>query len=165
MNASTSAMSAPAVSRSTLVSVLGWLGIIAGALAAFSALVEFQFFGTLAETPAPEMQPIQEPLFRWFQGITLVNLAIAGFLMYSGYALWRRRNWARVTYIVLYVIGIVAIVIGVSLSALFGSLFSQFGAAFGAVFVVIALLALGVIALFGWLIKRLNSAPVKSEFA
>ena len=164
MNASTSAMSVP-VSRSTLVSVLGWLGILLGALTAFSALVQFSFFGTLAETPAPDMQPIQEPVFRWFQGITVVNLAVAGFMIYTGYALWKRRNWARVTYIVLFVIGIVANVIGVSLAALFSSLFSQVGAAFGAVFVVVALLSLGVALLFGWFIKRLNSAPVKSEFA
>jgi hypothetical protein len=165
MNASTSVMNAPGTPRSTLVSVLAWLGIVLGALTACSALAEFAFWGSLAEAPSDLDPAVQKGLFHWVQGLTLLNLAIAGFMVYTGYALWKRRNWARITYIVLFIIGIVANVIGIAVAGLFGSLFAQVGTPFGVVFVVIALLSLSVIVLFAWFIRRLASARVKAEFA
>lgn len=165
MNTPATTMNVPPPSRSALVTVLAWLGIAMGALTVCSALSQYLFFEALAETPNAGMDPtMQQGLFRGFQGITLINLAIAGFFIYTGYALWRRRNWARVTYIALFAIGIGANVLGVAMATMFSSLFAQFGTGFGPLFVVVALFSLAVIALFAWFIKRLRSPGVKSEF-
>jgi hypothetical protein len=166
MNTPATTMNVSPQSRSALVTVLAWLGIGMGVLTLCSALSQYLFFEALAETPATGMDPaVQDGLFRGFQGITLINLAIAGFFIYTGYSLWKRRNWARVTYIVLFAIGIGGNVIGVAMATMFSSLFAQLGAGFGPLFVVIALFSLGVIALFAWFIKRLRSPAVKGEFA
>jgi hypothetical protein len=166
MNAPTSSLKIPAPpARSVLVTVLGWIAIALGTLTVVAALSQFQFFGNLGEIPSQMDPAVQQGLSRSFQGVALLNVALAGFLMYAGYALWKRRNWARRTFIVLFALGVVANVIWVAISALFGSMLGQLGAAYGAMFAVFAILALGVAGLFYWFIKRLRSPAVKSEFA
>lgn len=157
-------VTAPAA-RSTLVSVLGWIAIGFGALGVYSSVAQMVLFSSLAEAPIPNVDPaLLEIASGTFRGMSVLSIALAGFLMYTGYALWKRRNWARRTFVVLFALGIVANVIWVAFSAMFGSLFAQFGAAFGAIFVVFAVFALCVAALFAWFVKRLRSPAVKSEF-
>jgi hypothetical protein len=166
MNAPVSTMNDPAPARSTLVTVLGWLAIACGALGVVAALNQLAFFGDLAGTPAPNMDPaLQQGLFRSLRGVAVLNIALSGFLMYAGYALWKRRNWARQTFIVLFALGIAANVIWVVFSALFGSAFAQMSAGVGMIFGVFAIFALAVAGLFYWFIRRLRSPAVKSEFA
>jgi hypothetical protein len=166
MNAPAPTMNVPAsAERSTLVSVLGWIAIVFGALGIYSSVAQMVFFSGLAEAPIPDVDPaLQEVAFRSFGVMSVLSIALAGFLMCTGYALWKRRNWARRTFVVLFALGIASNVIWVAFSAMFGSLFAQFGAALGAIFVVFAIFALGMAALFAWLIKRLRSPAVKSEF-
>src|SRR5690606_13297464 len=97
--------------------------------------------------------------------ITALNVALGAFLMYAGYALWKRRNWARKTFIVLFALGIAANLIWVAFAMLFGSMVAQTGLGFGSLIAVILIVALGFAALFYWFVRRLRSPAVKSEFA
>ena len=166
MNATVPSMNFPApTTRSTLVSVLGWLAIAFGALGVLSTIVQVSFVRSVTETPLAGMDPaLQEAASQSLTGAAVLSIALCGFLMYAGYALWKRRNWARRTFVVLFALGIAANVIWVAFSSLFSSLFAQLGAGFGALFIVFAIFALGVAALFAWFIKRLRSPAVKSEF-
>lgn len=151
--------------RSTFVSVLGWLAIACGALGIVATINQLVFFGAVAEAPIPNIEPlVQEGLFRFVSGAAVLNLALCVVLVYAGYALWKRRNWARRTFIVLFALGIAVNLIWVAFSVLLGSTFGQMAAAFGAFFVVFAILALAAAALFFWFIKRLRSPAVKNEF-
>jgi hypothetical protein len=155
-----------AAGRSTLVSVLGWLAIVCGALGILSAVVQAAFFNSLSDMPVAGVDPaVKEATTRSLTVMAFLNVAISGFLMYVGYALWKRRDWARRTFVVLLALGILANVIWFFFSLVFGSLFSQLGSGFGAVFGVFGIFAVGVAALFVWFIKRLRSPAVKSEFA
>lgn len=167
MNTPTSMTDAPPPTpRSTFVSVVGWLAIACAALGIVSTINQLLFVGAVAEAHIPNVEPlVQEGLFRFFRRAAVLNLALYLFLMYAGYALLKRRNWARRMFIVLFALGIAVNLIWVAFAALLGSTFGQMAAAFGAMFVVLAILALAVAALFFWFIKRLRSPVVKGEFA
>ncbi len=166
MNAPASTINLPAAAeRSTLVSVLGWLAIIFGALGVLSAIGQAAFFNSLSDLPIEGVDPaLKEATTQSLTVMALVSVALSGFLAYAGYALWKRRNWARRTFVVLLALGVMANVIWFLFSMFFGSVFSQLGAGFSVVFVVLGIFAVGVVALFVWLIKRLRSPAVKSEF-
>src|SRR5262245_143185 len=166
MNAPASTTDAPPpAARSTFVSVLGWLAIACGALGIVATVNQLAFVGAVAEAPIPNVEPlVTEGLFRLVSGAGVLTLAFSVLLMYAGYALWKRRNWARQTFIALFALGIAANLIWVAFSALLGSAFGQMAAAFGAMFIVFAILALAVAALFFWFIKLLRSPAVKNEF-
>lgn len=170
MNTSASTLEAQTpTGRSILVSVLGWLAIVGGALTVLATFTQFELLGALEESLAPGMEPAaQEGLFRFLSGVTALNLILAALLTYAGYALWMRRNWARKTFIVLLALGIVANVISVaaavSFGSLLGSLLGEASFSIGAVLVVGVIISLAFAALFYWLIRRLRSPVVKSEF-
>ena len=99
--------------------------------------------------------------------ISLLSLAFMAFMTYVGYGLLKRRNWARLIFIVVCALGI-------AWSALC-ILILGFGFHFGRslppdmrflaiLMVTKSILAVGMSVLFGWIIKRLCSPSVRSEF-
>lgn len=167
MNMPGSMVDVPTASgRSVLVSVLGWLAIASGALTLLAAFNQGGLYGMLGEAPIGDVDPaMQEGLSRVMSLVTALNVALGAFLMYAGYALWKRRNWARKTFIVLFALGIAANLVWVAFAMLFGSMLAQTGLGFGPLIVVILIVALGFAALFYWFIRRLRSQAVQSEFA
>lgn|SRR5690606_18506226 len=167
MNVPGSIVDVPApAGRSVLVSVLGWLAIASGALTLLAAFNQGELYGMIGEAPIGDVEPaMQEGLSRLVSVVTALNVALGAFLMYAGYALWKRRNWARRTFIVLFALGIAANLIWVVFAMLFGSMLAQTGLGFGPLIVVILIVALGFAGLSYWFIRRLRSPAVKSEFA
>jgi hypothetical protein len=109
------------------------------------------------------------------RAVVAVFFCITLFVLYSATALLRRQNWARRTFVVLFVLGSVwnALVV---LAVLAGLLFGLGGsgaqegvpqsiqAAFSVVFGLFSVFACGVAVLFAWLAIRLRSKAVKAEF-
>jgi uncharacterized protein (DUF486 family) len=98
------------------------------------------------------------------RSVGIAFLAIAVFLTYAAYALLKRRNWARVTYVVALAIAIVshvlsAFALGIGLDVAT----SQAPPGMENVMKTIVLL-LGMCVVFVWLIRRLRSPEVKAEF-
>lgn len=177
MNASAPAIgSLTSVSRSVFVTVLAWILIVLCTLALASAIVQLIAVGALPAVPDAAEPQIAEGVGVFFRGIAAVNVAITAFFAYAAYAFLQRRNWARRTFVVVFALGLAANILSIvvlGLGAWFaGSLFSslaqeqstEFGGAFSALFVLGAVFAVAMSLLHGWLIKRLRSAAVKSEF-
>jgi hypothetical protein len=155
-------------SRSTLVTVLAWILLVLAALSAYGAVMQVFFWDSLTELPPPAgVDPVlTQAAAGTARGAGIISVALSAFMMYASYALLRRRNWARRLFVVLFAIGIVANVCFVLMFGLgAGFLVGALGAAFSALFVVWAIFCVGVALLLGWLIKRLRSPAVKSEFA
>jgi hypothetical protein len=113
--------------------------------------------------------------FATFRVIALPFLAFAAFMTYAGYGLLRRRNWARRTFIVVFGLGIAASVlwfVGVGIALALGGLAGSGRAPmaadmrgpFVAMMVMFGIFATAWCVLLGWLVKRLRSPSVKSEF-
>lgn len=168
-----------APSRSTFVTVLGWILIALGALALLTSVgrgvwLEVAAQEALAGQPA-DVQPAGQLILGLFRGVSVLNVVLTASLTYAAYAFLARRNWARRTFVVLFAIGLAGNVLTV---LLFGTMFGFAGAAvsqgpsplgavgsvFTAMFVFWAVWAIGMAVLLGWLIKRLRSPAVKAEF-
>lgn len=168
-----------APSRSTFVTVLGWILIALSALALLTSVgrgvwLEVATQEVLAAQPR-DMQVPGQLISGLFRGVSLLNVVLTASLTYAAYAFLARRNWARRTFVVLFAIGLAGNVLTV---LLFGTMFGfagaavsqvesplgQIGSLFAAMFVFWAVFAIGFAVLFGWLIKRLRSPAVKAEF-
>jgi len=166
-----------AAPQSTFVTVLAWLAICLNGMGVATALmqnvmVNFLMPTMMANSPQAAAGAFPLTVFRVF---ALLFLAFVAFMTYASYALLRRRNWARRTFIVICALGIAwsALCIGMFAAGFGFSRFPSSGpaaappdmrAAFTAMMVMMSVLAVGMSVLFGWIIKRLRSPAVKSEF-
>jgi hypothetical protein len=182
--------STASASRSSFVTGIGWLFIILSSLWALvnlsQCLVHLMTDQDPFTTPggpfhAAVLPPLLEFMIQHRSAISLVELAVSVFAIVSAIGLLRRRNWARLTFIAVLVIGIAWCVVGLFLQdpATAGmesfmqampsqtvppeavgfmqamlSVVSFIGYATNAVF----------IALLGWLIERLLSQRYQPEF-
>lgn len=94
--------------QSTFVTVLAWMIIIFSAFAALvgvmqNIMVNFLMPAVIASSPVARGETIPFALFRVFAFLLLV---FAAFMAYCGYALLKRRNWARRVLIVVCGAGI-----------------------------------------------------------
>ncbi len=166
-----------ATPQSTFVTVLAWVLIVFNAMGVFGAIMQnvmINFFMP-SMLPAVPGQPGTAFPLTVFRVFALVFLGFAGFITYAGYGLLRRRNWARRTFIVVFGLGIagcvlwfVGIGIALALGGLAGSgrtpMPAEMRGTFVAMMVMFGIFAVAWCVLLGWLIKRLRSPSVKSEF-
>lgn len=152
--------------RSLLPSVLGWIAIVCGLLGVLSGLTYASLFVGVPVGDVVGTDPaLQQAAVNTFSTAGLVYAVVSAAYAYVGFALWRRRNWARVTTIVLLVLGIVANVAWALISLMFSQLFADFGAMLGGLFTFSAIVCVAVAAFFVWCIVRLRSPAVVAEFA
>lgn len=174
--------------RSTFVTVVAWILIVASAFATLITLLQtvlvfvvFPSAGMDMETgPLPsDMPPGAAFLFEHLEWLFVVSLIVSVATLASSIGLLRRRNWARLAVAGLMVLGIVWCLGGLLLQ-LAGMLaaheqFASVDAAFAegspdmTVFfyffaAVTVLVALGFALLFGWIAKRLLSPAIAAEF-
>jgi hypothetical protein len=168
-------------SQSTFVTVLAWVLIVFNGFGVFvvlmqNVMINFMLPSMLA-THNPTDQFLETFPITFARVVGIVFLGLAVFITYAAYALLKRRNWARRTFIVLFALGILWNILGaVAFGLGFG--FSDFPtpgqgtlppeilrAMFTGTIVVFAIYAVGTSVLFSWLIKRLRSPSVKAEFS
>jgi hypothetical protein len=165
--------------QSTFVTVLAWVLIVLGGFSLFGALMQnvmINFvFPTMLSMQEPAGQPFPAFTMIIFRVVGLVFLCVSAFATYAAYALLKRRNWARQTFIVLFALGIAWNILGV---LGFGIGFSlarfptsgqeavpfEMQAMFKGMVAMLAVSAVAMSVLFGWLITRLRSASIKVEF-
>ena len=178
---------APAT-RSTFVTVLAWIFIV---LSGFSTLVAIaQNIMISVVFPTPETFPTVDPatgkafpwifqfMFRHFELFFLAFLAVSAITLVASIGLLWRKNWARVLFIAMMCLGIAWNVGGVLLMIPMFSFFDEmagsatqaavadtFGVAWKVMAGVNLLFVVGFVWLFGWIVKRLASGNVRSEFA
>lgn len=172
-----------AAPQSTFVTVLAYLLLAFNALGILGAIMQnvmINFVIPAIERSAARGAELPADAFAAMRVFALIVLVIVVFLTFAAYALLKRRNWARRTYIVLFGLGTawsVIIFIGMLISVLFGAdLFAmppqgkaemppEFMVMFKGFFVVMSVVALAFGALYVWLIMKLRSPGIKAEFA
>ena len=177
------------VARSTFVNVLGWIFVCLAGFGTLIGLLQNLMF-QLVFQPAMQQQVATQPLppgmpvpmdwmvthmiwlFRGFLLLSIITLAAAiGLLL--------RRNWGRRLFIGVMAFAIVYQLLGLVLQWwVMGSMQqamqlppdapAQFASGMHGFLLVIqvfsAIMAVGFSVLFGWIIRRLCSAPIRREF-
>lgn len=173
------------VQRSTFVTVVAWIFIvISGFMTLISILQNIMIFSVMGGAgmseamtqPPPGMNGAAAMVFSHIQWLFPAFLVIASLTLISSIGLLRRWNWARLCFVGLMILGIAWHVFGMVFQFLFmSSMQASFphegmhGAPdmrmfFIATMVVSVIMAVGFSVLFGWIAKRLLSAPIAEEF-
>jgi hypothetical protein len=177
--------------RSSFVTVVAWIFIV---LSGFSTLIGALQNLTIRSTPFDQLNSalqdstaVQFPaparaIFSHFQLFVLAAFLLSLLMLISSIGLLRRRNWARLVFIGLLVLGIIYMLGGLFLQQSFmlsfnksfraaapqDSLFranaQQFESLFTAMRVFMVAFSLGIAGVFGWIVARLASARVRAEF-
>lgn len=169
--------------RSSFVNVVAWVFITLSGFGTLIAILQNVMIQSLMRSPQLEAMPAPPPgtpavsvfLFEHMQLFFLAFLLVSVLLLVSSIGLLKRWNWARLCFVGLMILGIVWNLAGTAMQfSVFSSMGAQFAAAapdapdmqpfFIAIFVVSAVFAIAFSVLFGWIAKRLLSAPIAAEF-
>ncbi|MCZ4409028.1 hypothetical protein O3Q51_09425 [Cryomorphaceae bacterium 1068] len=158
--------------ESTFITVLAWILIVLSALSTVMSIFQLFFFSFILEV----LDSLFDSSVSLWDSIQILWVfaypLIIIYAFISAIGLLRRRNWARVSYVILFGIGI-AYNVGTLIYTMnpAGEYFSDFDGTDqeldGFVFTVglfSILVALGFSVLYGWLIKKLTSEKIKIEF-
>ncbi len=171
--------------RSTLVSVLAWIFILGGGFSTFVSILQniiirmmfekAEFEETIAQAGQREDIPFFiQFIFKNFDLIFLVFLLTSVVVLISAVALLKRKNWARVVFIVLMSLGILWNILGVVFQfTVFGSLLetvenplpAEFENMMNIIRFASVLTATAVSILLGFVIKKLCSPKIVKEFS
>lgn len=178
--------------RSQFVTVLAWIFIVLSGFASFIAILQaIMLFGFMpldelraATETANQVEPQPPWVFRFMMSNVIwifLTMWLAMFLtLASSIALLFRKNWGRLLFIVLMLLGIIWMFAGLALQvymiregqSMFASapaaavhegdaMFTYFS--YG-IMVVSTIMTFAFGGLFGWIIKKLLSAPIRAEF-
>ncbi|MFC5300105.1 hypothetical protein [Azospira restricta] len=174
----------PTTARSSFVTVLAWIFIVGGGFTTFISVVQNVMLTSFF--PVDQMQTANGaenmPAVALFM-LNHMQLFFAAFLVLSltvfvsSIGLLKRKNWARVVFIGLFVLGILWNVAGIFIqNAIFSAMpapppgapqefKAQMESMANVMLVFSLVMAVGVSVLFGWLIKRLLSPEIRQEFS
>ena len=169
--------------RSTFVTVVAWIFIVLSGFATFIGALQNIMIATVfsnpefdaaMRTPPPGAPPFATFMLghvRWF---FLAVLVVSALTLAASIGLLLRRNWARLAFIGLMLLGMLWSIGSMVLQvAMFSSMREQFHAAKGApdmtLFVAAivafsAVFSIGFAGLYGWIAKRLSSREIAAEF-
>ena len=174
--------------RSDFVTVLAWVFIGLSGFAALMSIAQYAMFGMMmslgpmrdamndAQTRG-DIPPAFVFMFGHFHQLIGAFALLSLVTLIASVGLLKRRNWARLLFIFLMALGIAWNFAGVFLQRLILSRMpmlppdkppdfrGQFESMMAAMQVVGVVFALGFGVLYGWIIYRLLSAQVRSEFS
>ena len=171
--------------RSTFVNVLAWIFIILGGFATFISILQNIMIRVLfhKEQMTQALQEAEHSkqipafalfMFEHIDQFFLLVLVVSAISFVSAIALLKRKNWARIFFIVFMSLGIVWNLGGLVMQfAVFGSMPEVAGKGLPPEFenmmivmkIASVITVLAFSALFGWIIKKLSSATIKAEFS
>lgn len=165
---------------STFVNVVAWVFIVLSSFASIVGLLQnlvlLFFFPRDSfytnETMAGELPAILIFMFEHFELLFLGFFLIALITLTASIALLKRREWGRKLFIAILIFlilwQIVSLIFGWvfvhSMNAEMGSHGDEFRAMQITILLFNIMIAAALSALFGWIIKRLRSRPIRSEF-
>ena len=171
--------------RSTFVTVLAWIFIVLSGFGTAIAILQNIMIQTVFNSPEfnqatqtmpPGAPPFAAFMMSHFQLFFIAFLLASVFMLISSIGLLKRWNWARLCFIGLMALAIAWQLAGLGIQfSMFSSMHEQFSSAatqgapdmapfFIAIAVFSVIFALGFSLLFGWIIKKLVSAPIAGEF-
>lgn len=158
--------------RSTAITVIGWVLAIVSALGAFYCLLflflpQEQLLGLVKDQQAAMPKDMPTPdaaaLVHLMRGVMFAVFVVLAWALLSALGLVKRKPWARVSCVVLMVLGMLLGALYVLIGLAASGMPSMAGAAGGR---VQAMMLAGAVfaALCGWVLYMLNTAKVKQEF-
>jgi hypothetical protein len=170
------------VNRTAFVTVLAWIFIVVAGFATLISILQNvminlafpiqQMTESLKNAP-PNMPAVFVLLFSHIRLFFLSFLVASAVCLVSAIGLLRRKNWARIIFIVILVCGIAWNILGVILQFTAfpfgpnlpsGPQAGHFNLMLNIMRVFTAVMAAGISVLFAWLIKKLTSVKIKGEF-
>ncbi|GHU29054.1 hypothetical protein AGMMS50256_13000 [Betaproteobacteria bacterium] len=172
--------------HSTFVTVVAWIFIVLSGFGTIIAFLQNIMVWTMFRNPEVG-QAMQAPpqvsmpsaitfMLNHFDLFVLAFLLIAVFTLTSSIGLLKRKNWARLSFVGIMVLGILWNLGGLVVQfSMFSSIQREFSIEsmhdgqdmqifFVGIAVVSVLFAVGSSVLFGWIAKRLTSSAVVAEF-
>ncbi len=169
--------------RSSFVTRLAWLFIVPAGFMTFTSLVQmvvaFGMFsgGELRELmgylPGASMPGPFKMLTSHMHIFFVASLVVPALALAASVGLLKRKNWARIVFIVVLCLGIGWNVLGIILfftvfplvrELVGGEVPDAFETIFHAVQVSVLLLTVATAVLFGWIIRKLVSPAIRAEF-
>ncbi len=172
-------------SRSTFVTVLAWLFIVGAGMATSISLLQalvFAFFFAGDRSPSmppaslQQMPPVARLLLEYPYFFFMLFWTLAVATLVAAVGLLRRKNWARVVFIGLMVLGVLWNLIGLWFQyEMFAAIpkipdnappdfVDNFESMANVLWFASAVFAFAFAALFAWIAKRLMSSAVRAEF-
>jgi hypothetical protein len=168
--------------RANFVTILAWFLILTASMFVAIGLLQNIMFHTIV--PIDEVFPNNAELaklpdfYRFFfahiKAIVLASFLFSVFALVAAIALLKRKNWARITYIGIFILGIIGNIAGIVIQQMvFSSMIAIDAPADVEGFVqttqtvmliVNGIFALGMSTLFGWLAYKLMTPAVRAEF-
>lgn len=173
--------------RSSFVTVLAWVFLVITGFATFISVLQnimITFFFPMAEMEASmhtakgseNLPAFAQFMFSHMQYFFVAFLLLSATMFTSSVALLKRKNWARIAFIIFLAFGIAWNIGSLFLqSAFFSSMpqmpsdappefRAQFESMATVMLVAMSLFAIAFSVLFAWLIKRLVSPSIRAEF-
>jgi hypothetical protein len=172
--------------KSTFVNVLAWIFIVLGGFATFMSILQnimihtvfpkFELNQELQHADEAEQIPaFAEFMFNNFDLFFMFFFLVSATSLISAIALLKRKNWARIVFIVLMSVGIVWNISGLVLQfTMFNSISElnggqvpppEFQNIMNIMKIASVIMVVAISALFGFVIKKLCSQQIKDEFA
>jgi hypothetical protein len=164
----------------TFVTVLAWVLIVYTGFGVVASLMQNAMVSLVIPALSLEMSEGEPRAHGFLTGIRVIAasiLCLVSFLLFASWSLLKRRNWARKTFVVVFVLGIVwsgVALLGLAFGVgVFNLLPSPPGSpefppgALTGIRVMIAMSAIvvaGLGLLFFWLVRRLRAPDVRAEF-
>lgn len=171
--------------RSTFVNVLAWIFIVLGGFTTFISILQNIMIRVMfrkeemtqaikqAEN-AQQIPAFANFIFNHMDLFFLFFLVVSATSVVSAIALLKRKNWARIVFIILMSLGIAWNIGGLVMQfTMFNSMPEVAGKGAPPEFeqmmhimkIASVIMVTALSALFGWTIKKLTSEPIKSEFS
>lgn len=165
-------------SRSTFVTVLAWIFIVGAGFVSLISIMQVIMVSTMFSGDEFSSMPEDAPatakfMSKYFQLFVYGFCALALFTFISSVALLKRKNWARVAFIVILSLGIIWQVGGLIMQfAMFSDMpgpptgegFEDFERMSNIIRWFSFVIAIAISGLFLWVIKKLATQPVIGEF-
>jgi len=165
-------------SRSTFVSVLAWIFIIGAGFGSIIGIMQVIMVSTMFSGKEFSTMPENAPAFakfmqQYFHLLVYGFFAVTLFTFISSIALLKRKNWARLAFVVILAFGVLWQVGTLLLQFyMFSELpempahegFENFERMHTMMRWFTAVIAIGISGLFIWIINKLTTQPIISEF-
>ncbi len=159
--------------KSNFVSILAWILILISGFATLMTLMQniMMYVLPFPEEELTENSDLMDYVFYYSEIIVAVFLLIAIWTLLSAIGLLKRKNWARISMICVFIWAIIWTVSSTTIQWFYffdAELFDFSGTSLDTPSIIVTAIVLVIIVsltiLCGWLIKKLTSQNIKAEF-
>lgn len=167
--------------QSTFITVMAWISIIFSGFGVFVGIMQNIMMQTVMKDAHFEeaiskqegIPPMMEVMFENFELLVMGTLIVTILTFIASIGLLKRKNWARIFFIVLMVGGIIWTLLGLTQFFFTDSMVTQgipqdippeFQNMQNTMKIVMGTMSVLMVAFYLYLIKRLNSDEIKEEF-